>query len=97
MYVITVSFDIDPAYYAEFLREMCANARQSRELEPGCITFDVCEETDKPCGVFLYEVYESKAAFEAHLKSLHFLRFDQIVRSWVKQKVVKSYQLIVAT
>ena len=36
--------------------------------------------------VFLYEIYTDKAAFDAHLKTDHFLGFDQRAKNWLVQK-----------
>ena len=55
---------------------MLANAKVSRETEPGCRQFDVCVEADTG-RTFLYELYDDRAAFEAHLASAHFKAFDE--------------------
>lgn len=88
MYVVTVTFDIDPAQWEVFLPLMVENARVSRESEPGCQLFDIC--CDAP-SVFLYEVYDTRAAFEAHLKSAHFKAFDAAVAKMVTGKTVKTF------
>jgi (4S)-4-hydroxy-5-phosphonooxypentane-2,3-dione isomerase len=41
--------------------------------------------------VFLYELYDDKAAFDAHLKTPHFLSFDARVRDWVERKAVGTW------
>ena len=67
MYVVTVSFSIHAAHYAAFMRAMVGNARTSLQDEPGCRQFDVCESPAEPGKVFLYEVYNSEADFQATL------------------------------
>jgi quinol monooxygenase YgiN len=42
MFVVTVQFSIHSQHTAAFMREMVANAKASREREPGCEVFDVC-------------------------------------------------------
>jgi len=42
-----------------------------------CRQFDVCVSASHSNGVFLYEVYDSKAAFDAHLASAHFRQFTE--------------------
>ena len=39
-FVVAVQFGIDPVHWDAFMREMVANARSSREREPGCLVFD---------------------------------------------------------
>ena len=63
MYVITVLFSTSAEHASEFLQAMVANARTSVAEEPGCRQFDVCVSDRNPNDVFLYEVYDSKAAF----------------------------------
>ena len=94
MFVLTVHFQIAPDHYREFMQEMVLNARMSREVEPGCVVFDVCEDPNEAGSVFLYEIYRDEAAFEQHKRESHFLQFDRTVTSWVLKKAVKSYRLV---
>lgn len=91
MYVITVLFTVHSAHRVDFMAEMIKNARISLEREPGCQQFDVCTAIDNANTIFLYEVYESQAAFEAHLASEHFRQFNLQTQSWVKVKVVNAF------
>ena len=91
MYVITVEFAVHQDRIAAFREAMVDNARASRTHEPGCRQFDVCADPADAAVVFLYEVYDDKAAFDAHLASAHFAAFDARVRDWVVRKTVRSY------
>ena len=91
MFVITVEFVVQHDRVAAFREAMVENARTSRTREPGCRQFDVCTDPSDPGVVFLYEVYDDKAAFDAHVASTHFLAFDSRVRDWVARKTVRSY------
>ena len=92
MYVVTVEFEIKVEKLDEFRAQMVANARASREREPGCLQFDVCADPAKPERIFLYEVYADRAAFDAHLTTEHFKAFDRTVASWIAAKAVRSYE-----
>ncbi len=94
MYVVTVDFRIKPEFLAEFRERMVANARASREREPGCRQFDVCADPASPEAIYLYEIYNDRAAFEAHLASGHFKAFDREVGGWVAAKTVRVFELI---
>ena len=85
MYCVTVTFQIDPERMAEFLPLMIANAHASVTGEPGCQVFDVWSEG---ATVYLYEVYDNRAAFDAHLASLHFKAFDAAVQGMVTSKQI---------
>jgi quinol monooxygenase YgiN len=91
MYIVTVEFDLDSRFVAPFMEAMLENARASKALEAGCRQFDVCFSEDDPANVFLYEVYDDRAAFEAHLSTGHYKVFDAAVREWVMSKRVSFY------
>ena len=92
MYVVTVEFEIKPEKLADFRAQMLANARASREREPGCRQFDVCADPAKPSLIFLYEVYDNRAAFDAHLAAEHFKTFDRTVAPWIASKAIRTYE-----
>ena len=94
MYVVTVDFRIKPDFLAAFRERMIANARASREREPGCLQFDVCTDPAIPESIYLYELYTDRAAFDVHLASEHFKAFDREVAPWVAAKSVRVYERI---
>ncbi|WP_068118635.1 putative quinol monooxygenase [Tropicimonas marinistellae] len=91
MYAVTVRFSIKPSHFAEFLLLMVHNARTSLALEPGCRQFDVCTDPDQPDRVFLYELYDDRAAFESHLQAEHFREFDAAVAPMIAEKSVDCF------
>jgi (4S)-4-hydroxy-5-phosphonooxypentane-2,3-dione isomerase len=94
MYVITVEFTIHSQHVAAFMPLMLENARCSRETEPGCRRFDVCRDPSQPEQVFLYEIYDDRAAFDLHLAAAHFKAFDAVTRTMIAKKAVHSYALV---
>jgi quinol monooxygenase YgiN len=92
MYVVTVHFTLDSRHVDSFIPLILNNARVSRETERGCRQFDVCRDPVQPESVFLYEVYDSRAAFDEHVKSMHFLSFDQATSGLVTGKQVYVYE-----
>ena len=90
MYLITVEFEIDPDRLEAFLPLMTDNAAASVRDEPGCRQFDVCQDPGAPNRIFLYEIYDDRAAFEAHLEAPHFKRFDAAVGAMVTAKTVRA-------
>ncbi len=91
MYAVTVTFTIAAGRMSEFLPRMIANARTSLNDEPGCQLFDVCTDPGLPDTVFLYELYDDRAAFDAHLHSAHFKAFDAAVAEMVTDKQVRCF------
>jgi quinol monooxygenase YgiN len=94
VYVVTVAFRIRPQHVDAFLAAVVENARASTASEPACRQFDVCVAPDDPGSVFLYEVYDDRAAFAAHLGAKHFLDFDRRVAPWIESKTVRVLQRI---
>lgn len=94
MYVVTVEFTIDPAQWAAFLPLMLDNAQRSREDEPGCRQFDVCTDAGRPDVVYLYELYDDRAAFDAHLASAHFKSFAQATQTMIRNRLIATWHRI---
>ena len=90
MFVVCVEFEIMPRHLDDFLVAMRKNAEQPHALEAGCQQFDVCADPDAPHHIFLYEIYDDRAAFDAHLASPHFRHFDQATRDMVASKTVRA-------
>lgn len=93
MYIVTVEFDIHPKQLGAFLPLMLENARASRR-EPACLQFDLSQSEDIPTQFFLYEVYQDRAGFDAHLASAHFKAFDAATRSLVASRRIKTHTQI---
>ena len=94
MYVVTVEFGIDPRQFDQFLPLMLDNARRSREDEPGCRQFDVSVDDARPAVVFLYELYDDRAAFDAHLASPHFVSFAAATQEMITDRVIRTWRRI---
>jgi len=92
-FVITVDFELHDGVMAQFMPLMVDNADKSRTLEPGCDRFDVLVPGQGGNHVFLYEIYQDRAAFEAHLKSAHFLEFAQKTKPLIKGRVLGEYYI----
>ena len=94
MYVVTVEFGIEPASWGEFMPLMIENAHLSRTTEPGCRQFDICVDNDKPATVFLYELYDDRVAFDAHLTSPHFKAFAAATQQMILRRSILTWQRI---
>lgn len=93
-YVILVDFLLKPGSRAEFRRAIDVNASASCRTEPGCRQFDVVEPRDEPDRVILYEIYDDRAAFDAHLKTPHLAAFEAASKHLVTKKTVIAGDLV---
>ena len=73
---------------------MIANAHASATTEPGCRQFDVCTDPQDSTRVFLYELYDDRAAFDAHLATSHFKEFDRKTGPWLVTKIASTLQRV---
>ena len=76
-FVVIAELSVPQSHRVEFL-ELCSfDARSSVENEPGCRQFDVLTTESTSEAVVLYEVYDSRAAFDAHLGTPHYATFAE--------------------
>ncbi len=94
MIAVIVDFEIKQDFSEQFLSAVCAQAKNSLDLEEECHRFDVCADPIQNCKICLYELYSDNAAFDAHLASKHFLSFDQMVKNWFQTKTNRVLQLL---
>ena len=91
MHVVTVQFRIKSEHQEGFMKLMQQNASESLQTEAGCKQFDVCSDSGRPGEIFLYEVYVDATAFDLHLQSAHFRRFDDQTRQMIETKNVTVF------
>lgn len=94
MFAVTVTFEIKPENVDRFLALVQENAQTSLRDEPGCQLFDICHTLGETT-VFLYEIYDSKAAFDAHLASAHFKTFDAATARMVDSKDARLFEKVI--
>ncbi len=88
MFCVTVIFQVLPDRRDRFLARVAQQAKDSLDGEPGCHRFDVWSDASRPAEVYLYEVYEDRAAFDSHMQTRHFKAFDRDIADWVADKSV---------
>lgn len=79
MYCLLLKTELKPGSLEAFMEAMRINAAASVRDEPGCLVFDVLRDRSDPERVWLYEVYIDEAAFEAHMRTPHFLASRPLV------------------
>jgi len=79
-YVIIAEVTVPAERLDEFLTHSLDDARNSVATEPGCRQFDLNVSADGSPTVVFYEVYDDRAAFEAHLQTPHFFRWNATPR-----------------
>ncbi|UTW13354.1 putative quinol monooxygenase [Marinobacterium rhizophilum] len=91
MYCIFISVELKPGARDRYLELIRANARTSVEQELGCHTFDVLLDREQDDRVYLYEVYESPQALQAHKETPHYLRDREQINALIeRQQVIRA-------
>ncbi|WP_264311529.1 putative quinol monooxygenase [Pseudomonas putida] len=72
MYSLFIKTRVKPGCAEAFLAAIKVNAAASVANEPGCLVFDVCQDRLEPEVIYLYEIYQDDAAYEAHTQTAHF-------------------------
>ena len=93
-FVIVVDFKIRAGQMPAFRKLIDENARASVRDESGCSRFDVCADRKDPDRILLYELYDDRAAFHAHLKTPHFAVFNEKSAPLVAGKSVMECDLV---
>lgn len=93
-YAITVDFRLKPGAGPAFRALIDDNARSSCRDEPGCRRFDVLEPKGEADRILLYEIYDDRAAFDAHVKTPHFAVFDKASAPLVIEKRVAEFAVV---
>jgi quinol monooxygenase YgiN len=76
-FVVIPEFQVRPGCMEAFLAAAADDARHSVAYEPGCRQFDILRPENSSDPVVFYEVYDSRAAFDAHLATPHLARFRE--------------------
>ncbi len=92
-FVIIVEFRLVPGSQDRLLRLIADNANASVRDEPGCRRFDVLTPAGETDRVVLYEIYDDRAAFEAHLRTPHFARFNEASAPLIAGRSITEYRL----
>ncbi len=93
LFAITVDFTLQPGSLKAFRTLIDRNAKDSCADEPGCRRFDVLVPENTTDRVFLYEIYDDRAAFDAHIKTRHYDVFNRESAPHVLLKDVTAYDL----
>jgi autoinducer 2-degrading protein len=80
---LVVKIRVKPEYRERFLEAMWADAVGSEKNEPGCLMFNIVQDSADPGVLYLFEVYQDEKAMEAHKKAPHFLEWLQTTKEWL--------------
>lgn len=95
MYGLLLKTRLKPGTCDAFMDAMGVNAAASVRDEAGCLTFDVLRDRSDADLVWLYEVYVDEVAFEAHMRTPHFLASRPLVEPLIESQEAIEADLLV--
>jgi autoinducer 2-degrading protein len=84
-FINAVDLDIVPTEMEKYLVAIKENGAASVQ-EPGCRQFDILLLASNPNHIFLYEVYDNEAAYQAHRTTDHFKKYAATTANMVAQR-----------
>lgn len=94
MYIVSVCFTIKDEFVGSFKKEMSEQAARCLAREEGCLQFDVGQDPVDPSRFFLFELYVDESAFKAHQQTEHFAVFGELVRDWIADRKLATWERI---
>ena len=88
LYINSVDLDINPADMDAYMAALKENGAKA-VTEPGCREFNIHVQASNPNHVFIYEIYDSAAALEAHRATDHFKKYAAATAKMVAKREVR--------
>lgn len=76
--------DIDPAQLDAYRALLAEEIEASVATEPGVLALSAVAARDDPAHLTILEIYADQAAYEAHLRSPHFLKYKTLTAQMVR-------------
>lgn len=76
--------DIDPAMLDEYIMLLAEEIHASVGIDPGVLFLYGVSVKDSPTKVRVFECYASRAAYEFHITTPHFLKYKIMTQAMVK-------------
>jgi quinol monooxygenase YgiN len=89
LYINAVDLDINPADMDAYMAALRENGAKA-VTEPGCREFNIHVQASNPNHVFIYEIYDSAAALEAHRATDHFKKYAATTAKMVAKREVRA-------
>jgi len=90
--------EIDPDCLDAYARLLREEVEASLRLERGVLALHAVSEKGAPWRVRVFEIYADQSAYEAHLRSPHFLKYKAAVFGMVRsQRLIETDPIVLAS
>jgi quinol monooxygenase YgiN len=83
-YVRVAEIEIDPAQLEPYKAAVKEQIEAAVRLEPGVLALYSVADKENPAHVYVFEMYASVEAYNAHLETAHFKKYKATVQDMVK-------------
>lgn len=86
--------EVDPAQLSAYINALKEQMNTAIALEKGVLTYYAVAEKSVPQQITILEIYADSAAYLAHIKTAHFLKYKETVKDMVKALTLVDVNLI---
>ena len=90
MYIIIAAIQIKEGFKEQYIDGLIENASSAVKDEPGCLRFDVLQDSEDDNTIHLYEVYQDQAAVDAHRAAPHFTKWREECADWFDGEITRK-------
>lgn len=87
-YVRIAKIVVDALQLDNYKAALKEHAEAAVSKEPGVLTLYAVYDKEQPTNITVFEIYESVAAYQSHILTLHFLKYKSTVKDIVKSLVL---------
>jgi (4S)-4-hydroxy-5-phosphonooxypentane-2,3-dione isomerase len=92
-YINAVDIDVVPGQIDAYLAALKENGAAAVH-EPGCHEFNITISPKDPNHVFLFEVYDNDAAFQAHRATDHFKKYAATTKDMIAKRDARMFSSV---
>jgi (4S)-4-hydroxy-5-phosphonooxypentane-2,3-dione isomerase len=92
-YINAVDIDVVPGQIDAYLAALKENGAAAVH-EPGCHEFNITVSPKDPNHVFLFEVYDNDAAFQAHRATDHFKKYAATTKDMIAKRDARMFSSV---
>jgi quinol monooxygenase YgiN len=85
---------VDPAQLEKYNAALKVQMITAVSVEPGVLTYYAVADKTNPSRITILEIYADSAAYNAHIKTLHFKKYKDTVQGMVKSLELTDVNLI---
>ena len=79
---VLLTHRVKPEHLQDFVETYRRFAQTSRDVEPGCVRYDVMQDTEDPTIIYAHAVFRDEDGRQAHYGSPHAERWRDTSRPW---------------